>query len=318
MRRVIRCAAVLVLLATGTPDAAGTRPVIVDTDIGDDIDDAFALALLLRAPELRIEAVTTSYGDTSLRTRLVRRLLHQAGRDDIAVGTGPSTADATPFTQAEWAGAEPPAPARDAVSLLLDRLRAAPADSVTLIALSPLTTIGAALARDPATFKRSRQVVLMGGSVRRGYGKAPGTTSRMPGIEYNIRSDPEDFRRLVESGVKIVMMPLDATEVALPAAMRHDIFVEPDPIDRALAALYAQWAARNTWGPVPVLFDVVPVAWLLDPSVCRAVPIRLRAGNDGATIEERGAANMHACLDIDRSAVLGLLASRLAAPHSRP
>ena len=318
MRRVIRCAAVLLLLATGPLDAVETRPVIVDTDIGDDIDDAFALALLLRAPELRIDAVTTSYGDTSLRTRLVRRLLHQAGRDDVAVGTGPSTADATPFTQAEWAGAEPAAPARDAVSLLLNRLRAAPADTITLIALSPLTTIGAAIARDPATFKRLRQVVLMGGSVRRGYGKIPGTTSLTPGIEYNVRSDPGDFRRLVESGVKIMMMPLDATEVALPAAMRHDILGEPDPIDQALATLYAQWAAHNTWGPVPVLFDVVPVAWLLDPSVCRAVPIRLRVRDDGATVEERGAANMHACLDIDRPAVLGLLAGRLETAHSRP
>ena len=318
MRRVIRCAAVLLLLATGTLDAAETRPVIVDTDIGDDIDDAFALALLLRAPELQIDAVTTSYGDTALRTRLVRRLLHQAGRDDVAVGTGPSTADAIPFTQAEWADDEPAAPARDAVSLLLDRLRAAPEDSITLIALSPSSTIGAAIARDPATFKRLRQVVLMGGSVRRGYGKTPGTTSRTPGIEYNVRSDPGDFRRLVESGVTIMMMPLDATEVALPAAIRHDIFVEPDPIDQVLATLYAQWAAHSTWGPVPVLFDVVPVAWLLDPSVCRAVPIRLRVRDDGATIEERGAANMNACLDIDRSAVLGLLASRLEAPRSRP
>ena len=318
MRRVIRCAAVLLLLATGTLDAAETRPVIVDTDIGDDIDDAFALALLLRAPELRIDAVTTSYGDTALRTRLVRRLLHQAGRDDVAVGTGPATADAIPFTQAEWAGNEPAAPARDAGSLLLDRLRAAPANSITLIALSPSSTIGAAIARDPATFKRLRQVVVMGGSVRHGYGKTPGTTSRTPGIEYNVRADPGDFRRLVESGVKITMMPLDATEVALPAAMRHDIFVEPDPIDQALAALYAQWAAHSAWGPVPVLFDVVPVAWLLDPTVCRAVPIRLRVEDDGATIEERGAANMNACLDINRSAVLGLLASRLEAPRSRP
>ena len=318
MRRVIRCAAVLLLLATGTLDAAGTGSVIVDTDIGDDIDDAFALALLLRAPQLRIEAVTTSYGDTALRTRLVRRLLHQAGRDDIPVGTGPSTSDSTPFTQAEWAGAEPAAPARDAVSLLLDRLRAAPAGSITLIALSPLDTIGAAIARDPAAFRRLRQVVLMGGSVRRGYGKIPGTTSPTPGIEYNVRSDPEDLRRLIGSGVRITMMPLDATEIALPAALRHTLFDEPDPLDQALAALCTQWAAHSSWGPVPVLFDVVPVAWLLDPSVCRARPIRLRVRDDGATIEEPGAANVEACLDIDRSAVIGLLAGRLAPPHSQP
>ncbi|WP_428376491.1 nucleoside hydrolase [Lichenicoccus sp.] len=306
------------LLPAGVANAAEIKPVIVDTDIGDDIDDAFALALLLRAPEVSIEAVTTSFGNTTLRTRLVRRLLHQAGRDDIAVGTGPSTADSTRFTQAAWALTRPAAPAPDAVALLLERLRAAPTGSITLIAIAPLSTIGAAIARDPATFRRVRQVILMGGSVRRGYGKVPGTTSATPGNEYNIHSDPGDFRRLIESGVAVVLMPLDATEVALPLAMRRDIFGQPDPADRALAALYAQWAANNPWGPVPVLFDVVPVAWLLDPSVCHPVPIRLAVLDSGATIEQPGAANVHACLDVDRARVLGLLTERLkASPSAR-
>ncbi len=306
------------LLPAGVARAAETPPVIVDTDIGDDIDDAFSLALLLRAPEVRIGAVITSFGDTTLRTRLVRRFLHQADRDDIAVGTGPSTADSTRFTQAAWASAGPVAPAPDAVALLLDRLRAAPSGSITLVAIAPLTTIGAAIARDPANSRRLRQVILMGGSVRRGYGKAAGTTSDTPSNEYNIRSDPEDLRRLIASGVPVVLMPLDATEVALPLAMRRNIFGQPDPADRALAALYTQWAANNPWGPVPVLFDVVPVAWLLDPSVCQPVPIRLAVLDNGATIEQPGAANVRACLDIDRARVLGLLNDRLKTLPSHP
>nr|WP_321984304.1 nucleoside hydrolase [uncultured Lichenicoccus sp.] len=306
------------LLPAGVTRAADVRPVIVDTDIGDDIDDAFALALLLRAPEVNVEAIITSFGNTALRTRLVRRLLHQAGRDDIAVGTGPSTADSTRFTQAAWASAGPTAPAPDAVSLLLDRLRAASSGSITLIAIAPLTTIGAAIARDPVAFRRLRQVILMGGSIRRGYGKTPGTTGDTPSNEYNIRSDPGDLRRLIGSGVKVVLMPLDATEVALPLAMRRNIFGQPDPTDRALAALYGQWAASNPWGPVPVLFDVVPVAWMLDPSVCRAVPIRLAVLDSGATVEQSGAANVQACLDIDRARVLGLVTERLkASPLAR-
>ena len=317
MRWLMRCVALLPLLMwAGNARAAAIGPVILDTDIGDDIDDAFALALVLRSPEIRLQAVTTSYGDTALRTRLVRRLLHSASRDDVAIGTGPSTADPTRFTQAQWAAAGSGAPAPDAVALLLDRLRAAPAGTITLIAIAPLSTIGAAIARDPVTFRRVRQVVMMGGSVRRGYGRVPGTTSARPGAEYNIRADTRDMRRLLASGASIVLMPLDATEVAVPLAMRQAVFARPDPLDRALGALYAQWSENNPWGPVPVVFDVVPVAWLLDASVCRPVLLRLAVRDDGATVEQPGAANVRACLDVDRSRLLGLLRSRLQDPSA--
>ena len=245
---MIRCAAVLLLMQpAGATRAADVTPVIVDTDIGDDIDDAFALALLLRAPQLRIEAITSSFGDTALRTRLIRRFLQQAGRDDVILGTGPSTPDTTRFTQSAWATAGSATLAPDAVSLLLSRLRAAPPGSITLIALAPLTTIGLAIERDPAAFKRLRRVVMMGGSVRRGYGSVPGTTSETPSAEYNVLSDPQDLRRLIDSGVPITIMPLDATEVALPNDLRRDVFAEADPVDRALAALYEQWATNNPW-----------------------------------------------------------------------
>ena len=312
MRWMILCVAMLLFVRpVDAARAAHVTPVIVDTDIGDDIDDAFALALLLRAPELKIEAVTTSFGDTALRTRLVRRLLREAGRDDIAVGTGPATPDTTRFTQSAWAAGGSAQPAPDAVTLLLDRLHAAPAGTITLIALAPLTTIGRAIARDPSGFKRLRQVIMMGGSVRRGYGHSPGTTSDTPSAEYNVRSDPSDVRRLIGSGVPVTLMPLDATEIALPGQLRHDIFAQADPVDRALAQLYAQWAANNPWGPVPVVFDVVPVAYWLDPTVCDAVPIDLTVRDDGATVARTGPANVRACLAINRAKVLDLLANHL-------
>ncbi len=297
--------------------AADITPVIVDTDVGDDIDDAFALALLLRSPELRIEGITTSFGDTALRTRLVRRLVHQAGRDDITVATGPATPDPTRFTQASWATTEPATPSIDAVSFLLDRLRAAPPGTITLIALAPLTTIGRAIQRDPAAFGRLRRVVMMGGSIRRGYGHVPGTTSGTPSVEYNVRSDPADLRRLIASGVPLTLMPLDATEIALPRDLERKVFAEPDPLDRALAALDEQWVANNPWGPVPVLFDVVPVAALLDPQVCRPVPIGLDVTDSGATIERKGGAPTSVCLGSDRAEILRVLAGRLA-PAVRP
>ncbi|MES1163876.1 MAG: nucleoside hydrolase, partial [Rhizobacter sp.] len=65
--------------------------VIVDTDIGDDIDDAFALGLLLASPEVEIVGITTTWGDTRLRARLVQRLLSETGRTEIPVAVGAPT-----------------------------------------------------------------------------------------------------------------------------------------------------------------------------------------------------------------------------------
>ena len=85
-------------LAAGAPQLA-----ILDTDIGDDIDDAFALALALRSPELRLLGVTTAYGDTELRAKLVDRYLEAVGRTDISVDIGMPTPHANVFTQAAYA-----------------------------------------------------------------------------------------------------------------------------------------------------------------------------------------------------------------------
>ena len=88
--------------AAGKPGGA-PQLVILDTDIGDDIDDAFALALVLRSPELRLLGVTTAFGDTELRARLVERYLTAVGREDLPVVSGVPTRADNVFTQAAYA-----------------------------------------------------------------------------------------------------------------------------------------------------------------------------------------------------------------------
>src|SRR5262249_17841594 len=86
-------AALLFLL--GTPPAASAQappvpkvPILLDTDIGDDIDDAFALALALASPEIDLRGVTTVSGDAHTRALIACRLLHAVGRDDVPVAPG--------------------------------------------------------------------------------------------------------------------------------------------------------------------------------------------------------------------------------------
>jgi hypothetical protein len=157
---------------------------IVDTDIGDDIDDAFALALALRSPEVKLLGITTAYGDTELRAKLVDRYLNAAACGlNLPVVPGVPTPHSNVFTQAAYASHQPNVgcavsipfnkeeDARwarerkhdDAAGFLLDQIRAHPGH-VTLIAIGPLVNVEAAIKRDPATFRKLKRVVMMGGS----------------------------------------------------------------------------------------------------------------------------------------------------------
>ena len=117
--------------------------IIIDTDIGDDIDDAFAIALALRSPELQILGISTTFGDTELRARLADRLLGEAGRPDIPVAAGTATSAKGQFTRRRYAEggnfAKPTHP--QATDFILDQIRRNPGQ-ITLIAVGPLQNIG--------------------------------------------------------------------------------------------------------------------------------------------------------------------------------
>src|SRR5438270_3509227 len=150
--------------------SASAEKVIIDTDIGDDIDDAFAVALALRSPELQILGISTTFGDTEARAKLLDRLLREVGRSDIPVAVGTPTTNVN-FTQKRYAegGHFARASHSRAVDFILDQIRRHPGE-ITLVAIGPLVNVGALIDKDAQTFRKLRRVVLMGGSVERGYG----------------------------------------------------------------------------------------------------------------------------------------------------
>src|SRR5204862_5590284 len=85
------------------PERASPEKVIIDTDIGDDIDDAFAVALALRSPDLPILGITTTFGDTEPRANLLDRFLAEVGRPEIPVAAGAPTPPRGSFTQRRYA-----------------------------------------------------------------------------------------------------------------------------------------------------------------------------------------------------------------------
>jgi purine nucleosidase len=284
---------------------AAPQLVILDTDIGDDIDDAFALALVLRSPELHLVGITTEFGDTALRARLVDHYLKAVGREDIPVAAGVETRAPNHFTQAEYARQAPDRKYADAVDFLLDQIRKRPSQ-VTLIAIGPLVNVQAAIARDPATFGKLKRVVLMGGSVYRGYGGA----SRPPEPEWNILNDPAGLRALLGSGVPVFMMPLDSTQIKLPAQDQKKITSHGSPLTNQLTQLYQQWA-ENREAPVPTLFDPVAVTYTFRPDLCPTTPLRIEVDGKGNTKPVPGTPNAEVCLKSSEQGFLDLLVSRI-------
>jgi len=297
------------------PTNAGPQLAIIDTDIGDDIDDAFALALALRSPELRILGITTAYGDTELRARLLDRYLSAIGRADIPVAAGVATPQNNVFTQAAYAHRAPERKHLDAVAFLLDQIRAHPGQ-ITLIAIGPLFNIQAAIARDPVTFRQLKRVVIMGGSIYRGYGDDKNGSPRPPEPEWNIKCDPAGAQALLSAGIPVFVMPLDSTQIPLQTPAQGAIFSHGSPLTDQLTLLYHQWTGA-TESRTPTLFDPVAVTYAIRPELCPAKPMRLEVDDKGFTRPVQGAPNAQVCLKSDQSGFMTLLLDRITSAEPR-
>ena len=326
MKKTMVCAAFLVVMAcTGAMSARGQaggaaphnsanpQLVLLDTDIGDDIDDAFALALALRSPEIKLLGVTTAYGDTELRAKLVDRYLGAVGPRDLPVVAGVPTHASNVFTQAAYAR-QGPSPNQvqgnaDAAGFILSEIRALPGQ-ITLIAIGPLFNVQAAIEKDPATFRKLKRVVLMGGSVNRGYDARTGE-HRPPDAEWNIKCDPAGLRALLGAGVPVFMMPLDSTQIHLGQAELATIFSQGSALTDQLTLLYHQWSGAGPWR-TPTLFDPVTVAYAVRPELCPVTAMRLTVDDQGFTRQEAGAPNAQVCLQSDEKGFVELLMDRIA------
>ncbi|MGH9493822.1 MAG: nucleoside hydrolase [Candidatus Sulfotelmatobacter sp.] len=276
-------------------NAAAPEKIIIDTDIGDDVDDAFALALAVKSPELTVLGVTTGFGDTEARAKIVDRFLGEVGRADIPVFAGKATATKNSMSQRAYgeSGRFTKSAHGDAVEFMLEQIRKHPGE-ITLIAIGPLMNVGAAIDKDAATFRKLKRVVLMGGSVRRGYGDMGYTARVAPMPEWNILNDIPSAQKLFAAGVPLYVMPLDSTQLKLDEVKRAWLFSQGTAVTDQLAILYHLWGQRT-----PTLFDPMTLVYALKPELCPVTAMHLRVDEKGFTREEPGAANAQVCLDSD-------------------
>lgn len=294
-------------LSQTSPAKAAAEKIIIDTDIGDDIDDAFAIALALRSPELQILGITTTFGDVETRAKLVDRMLGESGRADIPVAVGERTNATTGFSQRAYAegGRFARASHPAAVDFVLDQIRKSPGD-ITLVCIGPLVNVGAMIDRDAATFRKLKRVVIMGGSIDRGYGD-PYAPPTPPDAEWNIKNDPRAAQKLFASGVTLYVMPLDSTQLKLDEVKREFLFRQSTPITDALTLLYHLWGQQT-----PTLYDPMTIAFIDDPSLCPVQAMNVVVDEKGMTRRGSGAPNAQVCLKSDPDGFFRFYLARVA------
>ena len=294
--------------------------VVLDTDIGTDIDDTWALAFLLRCPELDLRLVTTATGDTTYRAALTAGLLSVAGRDDVPIGVGVPTGlppQLPPRPQARFANRFALASYRgdayeDGVSALAAFIMQSD-EPVTVIATGPMTNIAAALALQPAVAGRAR-VVAMLGSLRRGYLTGPVAG---PVAEYNVAMDVTACRAVLAASWEITIAPLDVCGEIVLRSERYSLIRRTD--DALIAALlenYREWyevcrtpgsafsggfdqldrhfddttANKPFWErSSTVLYDTVAVRLAFDEELMHIEPLPIAVEDDGLTRVASGA-----------------------------
>ena len=257
-------------------DGGGSSRVIIDTDPG--VDDALALLLAMRSPELKIEGITPVAGNVPLELTLPNalRMVEVAGRAEIPVAAGAREPLVRRLVTAAYAhgenglgGAAFPEPKikpipESAADFIRRTVRKYPGE-VTLITIGPLTNVGVALRGDPELAAMVRNLVMMGGSLSGG--------NITPAAEFNVYVDPEAARIVFQSGIPITMVGLDVTrKTTLTEQHVRRLEAAQNPVSQAAAKIGRNVLEHNRKEGFlvgPNMHDPLAVASFINPELLR-------------------------------------------------
>lgn len=286
-------------------------PVIFDTDICDDIDDTWALALLVQSPEFDVKLITTAVGNTPSKAKTVAKFLQTVGRTDIPVGIGVKHREGS-HRQDAWAkdyklSSYPGTVYEDGVQALIDTVMKS-RGPIKVIATGPLPNIAAALEREPRIAEKA-EFVGMHGSVRRGYGGSP-----KPSPEYNVRAYVKEARKVFTSPWKMTITPLDTCGIVqLKGGKYQKVLRKNSPLTRALIANYHAWyrqglinqnkdlvgaelnnkVNQKLQSSSTTLFDTVAIYLAMSTDLVKMEKLGIRVTDDGYTKIDENAKVIH-------------------------
>lgn len=295
-------------------------PVILDTDIGDDIDDTWALAMLLRCPELDLKLVTTDMGRAQYRAKLCARLLETAGRTDVPVGLGcevstlKGVGDQQRWVESYRLDLYRGRIIEDGAGAMIETILSSSVP-VTVIAIGPLPTVAEALKREPRIV-RNAHLVGMHGSIYRGYGGREQVDK-----EYNVAVHVSSCRETFNAPwLSKVVTPLDTCgRISLEGERYGRVMNSSDPLMKAVIENYRIWcesrgekqfSQRST-----VLFDTVAIHLACSRQFCKFKTLNVEVTDDGYTREKVGAPEWDVAVDwTDKEGFMDYLVDRLLMP----
>lgn len=230
VRTRVSCVSLLLscMLAVNVMASKKNKPekILLDTDIGTDVDDALALVLAARSPEIELVSVTTTGGKPETRALIASRILTLLNRSDILVAAGlarplPSERFQQLFPEGLWLGHEGeglltsgevsdvrPTTGLGAVDQIIATLRSAK-EKLTVVTIGPVSNLGAALQKDPGIADKIKRFIVMGGNVMRP--PQIGGHEMSPLMEFNLNADREAASILLASGVPVILVPVELT-----------------------------------------------------------------------------------------------------------
>lgn len=289
--------------------------LILDTDIGNDIDDHWALAMMLRTPGMEPDLIVTASGDTPYRAAVTRHFLKNTGFSHIPVAAGELRKDQNiPETLRHILPED--ALDRQEVCDGVERMIAMieKADSVTIVAIGALTNIAQIAQRRPDLTKKCR-IVAMSGSYDGSFMDKPG---RIP--EFNVYSDCAAAKIVYSTQWQdLLLTPLDhCGALVMDGADYQKVFTAKNPVAKELIATYHDWTAwlseEDKKGKSSILFDTAAVKLATpggeESSVIREM--RIAIADDGSWVEEDSAPVCRVALAWkDRAAYISELAAIL-------
>lgn len=294
-------------------------PVILATDIGDDIDDTWALGFLLRSPELSLKLVATEYGKAPYRAKLLAKFLQKTGHANIPIAVGPDAEPRGDGPQAEWVkdydlSSYPGRVLPDGAGAINDVIMGS-RQPVTLICIGPMPNVAAALERAPHIAHHAR-FVGMDGSVRTGYGGA-----KTPSAEWNVKCCPAASKKVLSADWDITITPLDTCGlVTLDGARYQRMLHTPDPVAATIVENCRLWSKANrTAAEAEVhsstLFDPVAVYLAFSHRFCKMERLGIRVTDDGFTVVDGQAKQMNVATEwTNLDGFRNLLVNRLCGP----
>ncbi len=277
-------------------------PVILDTDIGTDIDDTWALAMMLKSPELDVKLIVSDTGDTLYRAKIIAKLLESAGRTDIPVGIG--TPDSDPSLeknyQIEWVAdyditKYPGKVFQDGVGAIIDTIMSSN-EPITLICIGPVPNIAAALDRRPQIARKAR-FVGMHGSVRKGYDGGEKIVA-----EYNVLCHTPSCQKVFQAPWDMTITPVDTCGIVRLTGQKYQaVRACKDPLVQAVIENYRVWCINRKHPDFEIqssiLFDTVAIYLAFSDELLVMENLGIRVSDGGFTLIDDKAKKMNCATD---------------------